>query len=74
MELMAAFTQKSLHLAAEMEHILQSVLVHLIIFVQGLEMLSLSQVFKRAGSSAANICQDTEQSNRTDTDLVRHNI
>lgn len=61
MELMAAFTQKSLHLAAEMERILQSVLVHLMTFVQGLEMLSLSQEFKRVGSSAANTGQDTEQ-------------
>lgn len=46
MELMAAFTQKSLHLAAEMEHIQRSVCVCLMIFVQGLEVLSISLKFK----------------------------
>lgn len=40
-ELMEAFTRKSLHLAAEVKHRKQSVHVGWMIFVQGLEVLSI---------------------------------
>lgn len=45
-ELMEAFTQKSLHLAAEVKHREQSVHVGWMIFVQALEVLSINLGFK----------------------------
>lgn len=43
---MEAFTQEALHLAAEVKHRKQSVRVGWVIFVQGLEVLSIKLRFQ----------------------------